>query len=522
MTHSEQKIYRFGEAPIWELQRAYYEQQGIRAWQSEEVPQYITSNPMIAIAYAEIIFGFLQDRARLGYTSESEPVTILELGAGSGRLAFHVLKELCELRDYSGIPISPFRYVMSDLAIQNVTYWQQHRSLYPFVEQGVLDFAQFDAVTDTELSLTQSGIRIRRGDLQQPLLIIANYFFDSIPQELIYVDENKIYECMVSLRYPDEAAELSASDRLKSVIPEYHYRHYRRAAEYEQESYPYREIIELYLHKLEDSHVLFPAIGLQCLDRLNLLSREGFVLLTADKGDHRLESWEYNEPPKLILHGSFSLTANYHAIGHVFEQKGAMCLFTSHPYNHLNIGCILMLSEPRSYGNTRLAYRRFVERFGPDDFFSIKEWFDAHLDHMEIHQLLSFWRLGGYDAQIFTQSAKRFSDLLSSCEEEELADIRQGILLMWAGYYPMEVNRDLALDCATLLYQMEMFKDALQFFEQTQNEYKNDVSVLYDMAICYYEIGEEDAAEEFAQKSIRIAPEHEGASALIKLLKEYT
>ncbi|KRF13427.1 SAM-dependent methyltransferase [Paenibacillus sp. Soil787] len=512
MTHRDQKIYRFSKAPIWELQRRYYEEQGIRAWQSEEVPQYITSNPSIAVAYAEIIFGFLQDRAKLGYTLE--PVTILELGAGSGRLAYHIVKELCELRDYASITLPPFRYVMSDLAFKTITFWQQHRSLLPFVEQGVLDFAQFDADLGTELHLTHSGDRIRTGDLQQPLLVIANYFFDSIPQELIYVDENKIYECMISLHFPEGDTERSAADMLKSVIPEYHY---RRADEYEQESYPYREVVGLYSQKLEDSHILFPAVGLQCLERLGQLSQEGFLLLTADKGDHRIENWEYNEPPKLIHHGSFSLTANYHAIRYVFEQKGAMSLFTSHPYNHLNIGCMLMLPNPHGYGHTRLAYRRFVERFGPDDFFSIKEWFDSHLDLMEINQLLAFWRLGGYDAQLFLQSAKRLSNLIPDCDEEELSDIRQGILLMWEGYYPMELNRDLALDCAMLLYQMDMFQDALLFFERTNNEYRNDASVLYEMAICYYEVGENASAREFARNTLELAPEHEGALALMKL-----
>ena len=93
MIQPDEQIYRFSESPIWELQRTYYEEQGLKAWQSGEVPLYITNNPMIARAYADIIFGFLQDRSRLGHTSE--PVTILELGAGSGRLAFHVLKELC-------------------------------------------------------------------------------------------------------------------------------------------------------------------------------------------------------------------------------------------------------------------------------------------------------------------------------------------------------------------------------------------------------------------------------------------
>ncbi|MFX3635281.1 MAG: SAM-dependent methyltransferase [Candidatus Pristimantibacillus sp.] len=513
MTANEQPIYRFSEAPIWELQRAYFEEQGMKAWQNDEVPQYITSNPMTAMAYAEVIFGFLQDRASHGYTTE--PVTIVELGAGSGQLAFHIMKELCELVEYAGIPLPPFRYVMSDLPVKNITYWQQHASLQPFVQQGLLDFAQFDAVQDTELRLTQSGDVIRPGSLQQPVLIIANYFFDSIPQELIYVDEGNIYECQVSQQLPDGADQLTVSEKLEQLRSEYHY---RRAAEYEQEAYPYNNVIELYRQKLEDAHILFPAVGLACLERLSLLSQSGFLLITADKGDHRLENWEFAEPPQLIHHGSFSITANYHAIQHVFEQKGALTLFTTHHYKNLNVGCILMLHEPLRYTNTRLAYRRFVERFGPDDFFSMKLWFDQHLDQMDLSEILSFWRLGGYDAQLFLQSVNQIADLQPSCEDEDMADIRHGIRVMWNGYYRVEEKHDLALECGRLLYQMDSFEDALVFFERSIMDHEADAEVLYQMAICCYETDDEAASLRYAQRALTVEPDHEGATDLIKVL----
>lgn len=129
MTLSGQERYRFSEAPIWELQRTYYEQLGLQAWANDQVPQYITSNPMIGTAYAEIIFGFLQDRAQKGFTTE--PVVVLELGAGVGRLAFHVLQQLCELIQYAGVLLPPFRYVMSDLPWKNIEGWQQHEGLKP-------------------------------------------------------------------------------------------------------------------------------------------------------------------------------------------------------------------------------------------------------------------------------------------------------------------------------------------------------------------------------------------------------
>ena len=62
MTGNNKQRYRFSEAPIWNIQRKYYEEEGTKAWNNDQVPQYITSNPMIAAAYAEMIFGFLQDR----------------------------------------------------------------------------------------------------------------------------------------------------------------------------------------------------------------------------------------------------------------------------------------------------------------------------------------------------------------------------------------------------------------------------------------------------------------------------
>ncbi|RKP53922.1 tetratricopeptide repeat protein [Cohnella endophytica] len=516
MAQSNNRSYRFSESPLWELQRSYYEEQGIKAWQSEEVPQYITSNPTIAAAYAEIIFGFLQDRAQAGQISE--PVTIVELGSGSGRLAFQVLKELCELKEYAGIPLPSFRYVMSDLAVNNIAYWERHPGLLPYTEQGILDFAHFDAVKDTELRLLRSGVRIQAGDLRQPLLVIANYFFDSIPQELIYVEERKVYECKVTLRYPEQSSKLSASEILGQTTVEYDY---VRSDEFERVSYPYRDIIELYKEKLEDSHILLPAIGIGCLERLAALSQQGFLLLTADKGDHRLEKWEFSEPPKIIHHGSFSLTANYHAIQAFFELKGAQTLFPSHHHNDLNIGCVLLLQHPMSYANTRLAYRRSVDRFGPDDFFSMKLWFDGQLDRMELRQILAVWRLGRYDAEWFLQSRKRISVVLPTSTEDDMDDLRSGIRIMWNSFYSMGGKLDLALECGMVLYQMDLFEDALEFFERSVGRTESCASadVLYNLAVCSYEVGNSDAGLDYAKRVLVLQPDHEGANALRVLLE---
>lgn len=513
MTDNTQQRFRFSEAPIWDLQRTYYEELGMKAWNNDQVPQYITSNPMIATAYAEVIFGFLRDRASQG--DMTEPVTILELGAGAGRLGYHILHKLCELRDYAGIALPPFRYVMTDLPQKNVSAWNQHPAMQTYIEQGLLDFARFDAVHDKELNLVVSKTTIRPGDLKQPLLIIANYFFDGIPQELIYVGEGKIFESDVVIDFPEQYEKLKPSEALERMKLAFEH---RRASKYEEETYPYRDVIAHYQQELEDSHILFPEVGLNCLERLNQLSTSGFLLLTADKGDHRLENWKFAEPPQLIYHGSFSLTTNYHALQHVFEQRGAEAIFPTQHYKNINIGCILMLEEPTTYANTRLAYRQFIERFGPDEFFLLKEWIDRNIESMGIQQILSFWRLGGYDAEFFIQSAKRISNLLPEANDEEMLDIRKGIYIMWSSYYVMEQRYDLALDAGLVLFEMDMYEDAMFFLKESVETDEDEPvpTVLYCLAICCYELELDEEALEYTRQALVLEPDHEEALALLK------
>ncbi|MFC5702772.1 SAM-dependent methyltransferase [Cohnella faecalis] len=517
MIFNQKQRYRFSDAPIWALQRQYYEEEGLKAWNNDQVPQYITSNPMIAIAYAEMIFGLLQDRANKGYGSE--PVMIVELGAGAGRFAYHVLRELSRLRDYAGIALPAFQYVMTDLAMNNVRAWKEHPALQAFIAEGILDFSRFDAMHDTSLHLELSDVMIRQGDLQQPLVIVANYFFDSIPQELLYIGDGQVYEADVYVEYPEHHDLLKPSELLNQIVLSYEH---RRAAEYEQETYPYRDVIAVYKEQLEDSHILFPVAGLNCLERLNKLSQHGFLLVTADKGYHLLDSWKFAEPPELILHGSFSLTANYHAIQYVFEQRGAAALFPPHHFKNINVGCILNLEQPMDYAQTRLAYRRFIERFGPDEFFSMKVWVDRNLESMDLQQILSFWRLGGYDAEFFIQSTKRISGLMSDVNDEERQDLLTGIQQMWSSYYVMEQRYDLALDAGLVLFEMSMYEESKRFLEISILEEQDEVvsTVYYCLAICCFELELFKEASHYLRELLVLDPGHEEAMALLRINTE--
>ena len=126
---------------------------------------------------------------------------IIELGAGHGKLAFLLVRELLSMREQWPVPAGPppFRLVLTDFTEANLGFWAEHECLAPLIAAGVLDTAVFDAETHRELSLVHSGVTLRPGSLKAPVVAIANYVFDTLRQDAFRVVEGQLQEAMVSV-----------------------------------------------------------------------------------------------------------------------------------------------------------------------------------------------------------------------------------------------------------------------------------------------------------------------------------
>ncbi|MCP4154462.1 MAG: tetratricopeptide repeat protein, partial [bacterium] len=173
---------RFSESFLWNIQRGYFDRAGASAWRENTVPSYITSNAYTAQAYARVFMGYLRDAMARG---EQGLVHIIDVGAGSGQFAFHFLKKLTEL--YKGSPIRNkirYRYVFADFTESNINFCSRHPAMQPFIKQGVLDFARLDVADEHPIELLKSGSVLDSDSIPGPLVLIGNYLFDSIPQDL--------------------------------------------------------------------------------------------------------------------------------------------------------------------------------------------------------------------------------------------------------------------------------------------------------------------------------------------------
>ena len=192
------------QSRVWELQRAFYEDNASEAF--AEIPHQIVDNPFVAAAYARVVVGYLRDCARGGLDLD-EPLYVVELGAGPGRFAHGFRRELDAFVQALPFALPPIVYVMTDLGESTIQQWAAN----PALDDERFDFARFDVGGDGVLNLRRRGIALDR--LANPLVVIANYVFDSIPADAFAISDGGVQECLVSVEGADVASMQLAFSR---------------------------------------------------------------------------------------------------------------------------------------------------------------------------------------------------------------------------------------------------------------------------------------------------------------------
>jgi len=509
---------------LWKLQRNYYEGQGIEAWRQGTVPHYITSNPFIANAYAKVVLGFIRDcTAVTGDTANdsfppvdpSQPLYIIELGSGSGRFAYHFIKKFLDLYRRSVLKNFPFKYVMTDYSKRNVEFWRTHQSLQPFVEEAVLDFALFDGERDEELMLSESGGVLAPGTVKNPIVVIANYFFDSIPQDAFFIQGGRLQEGLVTVSSYQEEADLNDPEILSRAEISYE----RNPTEPDYYENPdWNEILEYYEKRLDDTAFLFPCAALHCIENFRRLSSGRLLVISGDKGYNHEEDLLGRGEPTITRHGSFSMMVNYNAIGKYVQKQGGYPLQTAHRHAHLNIAAFLLGSHPGGYTETRQAYREAIETCGPDDFYALKKAIEHGYESWTLEQLLAYIRLSGFDAKITLACYPALMDRIEHATEPEKQELHRVIQKAWEVYYPLAEDQDLASHLGVILYEMGYCAEALDLFTRSLELYGPDATVSYNIGLCHYGLGQMEAALEHVNQALALDPDFEdGKTMLIKI-----
>ena len=492
----------FSESLLWQLNRDFYCEKGISAWSDDLVPHHMTSNSKCAKTYANIIFALLQDLAVKKKIKET--VYIVELGAGHARLAFQILKHLEKLVKAETESLPKYCYVLSDIAEDNLSFFKSHPQLQSYFEQGKMDIAFFDAVQSTALHLRNSNQTIFSRQLNQPIVAIANYFFDSIPNDLLYIKDQEVSNCSIAINSEFNPNEMNTENKIEHMTFDYSKKLSHKPI---YEDVLLNEILEDYKTTLDDTYLFFPKKGMACIKNIEALSASGLMLLTMDKGFHELHNLKNKKEPEIITHGSLSIWVNYHALSAYCTKQGGKVLFPSYSNFHLEIGCLLFLKDATKYTHVDMAYHQSVNEFGPDDFNSIKQLAYQNISKLRLKELIALCRLGIYDATFFIKLLPRLKQVSKQISSNERTRLAETMDFTWNMYFHINESFDLAYEIGGLLYDLGYYNKALTYFQRSVDIFGMKEDIYYNQALSYYQLREDDQFYKTLNKAKAVYPD---------------
>lgn len=468
---------RLSNSVVWRLQREHYERRGANSWNDGTLPYYITSNPFIADAYARVVHGFRLDC--------NETILVVELGAGHGRFAYLFLRGFLETCRSMGLPEACIKYVMTDASESTVRSWLNDRRLAPFVERNILDFAVFEAGKTKEVNLLVSRARLGVSNLRLPIAVIANYVFDSVPQDVFVVERGRLFEALVTTTAPDGAStpKMPALTDLQVA-----YCHQLASAEYYADA-TWNQILDEYRHRLPSATVTLPTGALHAISALQAASDGRFLLLSADKGfDREVEMESSQGPPPIEVHGGdcFSLMVNYHAIGRYFENQGGRMLRTAFQSQSLAVCAFLSGPAAEPYRRATHAFEAAVNKFGPDDFFTFSQLVAGLAETATFRQILALLKLSGWDHEILMRFFENLMAQLPSLTEGDWRDLHFAVRKVWERYYAIGEDLDLAFHLGVILLEIREFAEALEFFQFSGNTAGPNAATSYNIGMCHF------------------------------------
>lgn len=483
-----------------------------------------------------------------------EPLYIIELGVGSGKFTYFMLKALEEMKETCKFPFDNFVYVMTDFTEANYKFWMNHPALKPYFESGRLDAGIFDAVNDDSIHLHFSGKTLSKNSTKNPICIVANYLFDTLYHDIFQVEQGDLKEGLVSVgsRHPTEPDPLDP-EIITRLDNEYKYRKIDAETYYNDEDgdEPYiRRILKWYQEyfraNASGASILLPIGALRALRKLCKFSNGRAIVISGDKGNNNPDQFIGLIDPHIAVHGSFSLMVNYHAIGAWFTNQGGFTLNNPQEEASLKVGCFILqnddsmnrnvshdhsylgenidhLDEERSkhFPYLKQAFHDFMDSFGPNDFFVLQKSLKEDITNPPLRTVISILKLSDWDPDVFFKFRDVILNQAPTAGIKLKNDLSRGIPRVWKNYYMMDLEKDIAFEIGRYYYGIRNYEEALKFYTESVKTIGEHHVTCHNQGLCQYSLGKLDIALQSFEKAVRLNSDyHKARSWIEKVTKE--
>lgn len=464
---------------LWDYQKSFFADEGINAW-AGQVPFYVTSNPHIANIYANIVIRLMQDYKSNDLYDPAQPFYLLELGTGSGKFSFYLIKRLIELQTELKLQDLNFTYIMSDFTTSNISFWQQHPEFQKYIQQGQLDFATYDLTKTTSIKLLHSKQTLSKSKITNPLIVFANYIFDTVNHDAFRISEHKLQLGKVKITTDQTNITNKKVTDLTQLTTNFDY--HDIPTTYYADSTT-NKILDQYQHQFANTNFLVPTGALTCIKNLLALSNNNLFVITTDKGYATKTELQQQAEPHIAFHGSFSLMVNFHAIGEYFKLQGGNAYCQSDRQS-IKTAVFSLGSDIDTLTETKHAISNYIHNLCPADLFNMHTQmkYSEPVDGLET--LLSHMNLTRWDPHIFSLYLDYILGQIQWTDNATLQGLIQGCNKIANNFYYLPKNTDTMFELGLFFHSIGDHQTALRYYQQSIKYFGAQDYVLEHCAEC--------------------------------------
>ncbi|MBF0195382.1 MAG: tetratricopeptide repeat protein [Magnetococcales bacterium] len=428
-------------------------------------------------------------------------IVILELGGGSGRFAYQLIRALLRLTD-GLIPNSlpSFYYLMTDISKSIVNTWHNQPKLKQLIEKGILELAVLDVKSPQKAELVVSKKPLKTFINGNPVVVVANYVF-SVYVDTFRVEDNKLHEIKVGVNVDDYLPELVGSKEVFRKI-QFNQQQLPIILPYYKESI-FNAILKEYKEELTASTFQFPVTTLRNLELLKKLSKGRLFLLISDMAESNINHLEGRDSLPMYLNGPFASYVNIDAFARWTNYKSGVVLIPTTPSRHFDTyafvlgqggecietslafeNCTGMCGSGARLASIRRASKQQEKPYTPCELIGLLH--SSHLDLFLIKPLIG---------PLLTAAA--------IANRDERNALLAAIEKCWDNYYLLGANDDIDYDIGRVLMVLKEPEKALKFFFHSLENYGPHHSTLYRIGRCYEHLDDLINALSYHRRSLK-------------------
>ncbi|HJO92546.1 MAG TPA: tetratricopeptide repeat protein [Victivallales bacterium] len=484
---------------LWELRNSAYQSSTFE--DLLQIPHGPTSALNYVESVAELSLAFIRNGLANGDFAPNEPVYILETGSGTSVFALRFIRYFKSILKLVGLTGHiKFCYICTDGSQKFIDSISVKPDFKEYADAGEVDFGHIDLGNIFPMKLKNSGFNFGATSIDNPIIVISNYFFDCIPYDVFNIKNNKVFEVHESLYTPND----NYSDGCVKDIPKLVPRFEDLPVSFPHFNHPVLEkILEQYAEEYVNLTISLSLKSIEIIETIRDYSNGKMLHVSSDISS----LWTEKGPScttflpvmEKISWAPVNLNAfqRFADLTHAFSYNiQTACI---NPYNNFETLVLLHGADIKAYPDVRYQLHK-MKITSYHSAVSLREWLGSNYENLNPDVFLTTLDIVRSDIILIGDNILlKLQDFISKNEEfrsqynsNRVINILEDIYKNTPGYYPgADWIRFMIGNIATFLHE---YHHSLRYYNDCNTENlrseKNQWVFHYNKGIAFMNLGE--------------------------------